>query len=935
MREVLNAADALPPAENEAFDLFMQKCRMFSIYAEAQLTGTLTSEQAQDIGQFGAWLERFELKTGPTVADVATGFEGEVLHVATGGLNPLVVIPAPETGVAYVGWVASYYEFVRPAGDRLTDDRWREIVSNGLLRPARPSWTDHFLSLEAGPAWEARAPLRDAERLIQEGFEEEAVALWRDLASRLETGLAVEAQCRLGDYFEARGDEGAALVEYLRCRRLRGGVASALARRRVTEIMGRRSIADRADVRTAEARHDEADQLLGTLEDAGTDQGVRDDLERRLVELLVKMFVDSHTRWHLQGIGDDDLERALRVCRTPMVQDTLGYVALLERRNRNRYGDDDNGAGGVSPEALRAASLAYASATGNDRLRGAAYAIAVDTGHMNGQPIEAARLLRPFLLAAQGDDEEDEEPEATSATDHTDAVEILRMAAGRHGFRFDLNPDDILTSTASTLRDDGVAHFYHEGRFEEMLELDRLLAGDSGLVTGSHEYVQRYHAYPEFDREPLRLYARAEGKEQVAPSSSAQDFVRLGREFPESRLVLPALRKAEALMRGTGDTTGAAGVRADVMRLFPEAGPASSFHVREALDRGDIAEAEQWQRRAESGPGTRGREDADTALGLYPDHSLGYEIEQQVKLRAVLGPFAEAAGWPIQRLLEAKDPLALADSLAAALPGRERNIFEACLKLNPHGGSDLCLRLLVWFPDDPAAEGWWNQGSGYDGRGLSRGGLGETLIWLVPLIERGINYHCSEQAMNAFAGLLGTRALTADTKWARDSSHIAVAENCRFVRDTYPGTRAAFLAAALAARARLEAGCPEDALADIQEALNGLGTDRPSLEEVERLERRARREVWAKGRPEWLPLWSTRVGSPEDVTTEGDRHIAAPLLTAGLLVVPTVIGVGWPRRPGRDNWGGAMGDDRYRTGTGYGRLAGRETLLCHLCGNRD
>jgi hypothetical protein len=68
----------------------------------------------------------------PTIADVHTqptdpggSPVGNVLHVATGGARPMVVVidgcGAPR---AFVGLVSSYYEKVTTQFDRLNDQRW-------------------------------------------------------------------------------------------------------------------------------------------------------------------------------------------------------------------------------------------------------------------------------------------------------------------------------------------------------------------------------------------------------------------------------------------------------------------------------------------------------------------------------------------------------------------------------------------------------------------------------------------------------------------------------------------------------------------------------------------------------------------------------------------------------------------------------------------
>ncbi|MDY6796109.1 MAG: DUF3160 domain-containing protein [Actinomycetota bacterium] len=70
---------------------------------------------------------------------------GEVLEAAVGGPAVYYVI-APVEGrpTLTVGAGLSYYEFIKPAGERLTDEAWQAMVSNGDM-PEPPAWTYTFL----------------------------------------------------------------------------------------------------------------------------------------------------------------------------------------------------------------------------------------------------------------------------------------------------------------------------------------------------------------------------------------------------------------------------------------------------------------------------------------------------------------------------------------------------------------------------------------------------------------------------------------------------------------------------------------------------------------------------------------------------------------------------------------------------------------------
>jgi hypothetical protein len=85
------------------------------------------------------------------VADVHTDSNSErVLEEGVGAIEWMLVVsrdPAGELSVA-VGPVFSYYEFVHPTADRLTDEKWRSRVDSA---PA-PRWWMHDEPLASGHA---------------------------------------------------------------------------------------------------------------------------------------------------------------------------------------------------------------------------------------------------------------------------------------------------------------------------------------------------------------------------------------------------------------------------------------------------------------------------------------------------------------------------------------------------------------------------------------------------------------------------------------------------------------------------------------------------------------------------------------------------------------------------------------------------------------
>lgn len=80
------------------------------------------------------------------IADVATDPNGEVLEEATGHIGVITVIVPVEGKLKMVrGGVYSYYEFPWPLSDRLTDEKWRQMLDSGKA-PKGPAWTQAFLS---------------------------------------------------------------------------------------------------------------------------------------------------------------------------------------------------------------------------------------------------------------------------------------------------------------------------------------------------------------------------------------------------------------------------------------------------------------------------------------------------------------------------------------------------------------------------------------------------------------------------------------------------------------------------------------------------------------------------------------------------------------------------------------------------------------------
>ena len=82
------------------------------------------------------------------IADIMRGLDpqagmDQVVEIGTGFVDRIYVIVPDDMGGFHVasGGVYSYYEFGWPTTDRLTDERWREMLRAGDI-PARPAWQD-------------------------------------------------------------------------------------------------------------------------------------------------------------------------------------------------------------------------------------------------------------------------------------------------------------------------------------------------------------------------------------------------------------------------------------------------------------------------------------------------------------------------------------------------------------------------------------------------------------------------------------------------------------------------------------------------------------------------------------------------------------------------------------------------------------------------
>jgi hypothetical protein len=161
-KEGLTARKILPEDLQERFDSFEELLADLKTISEKELKNQkLTADEYESIRKIGGTLEYLTLsvmtgqpdtwelvnetdKDMALIADVHTG-GNFVLEEAVGRANEiLVIVPIEGKLVLTRGAVFSYYEFIHPASDRLTDEKWQKMI-NSKQTPPFPVWTKSFL----------------------------------------------------------------------------------------------------------------------------------------------------------------------------------------------------------------------------------------------------------------------------------------------------------------------------------------------------------------------------------------------------------------------------------------------------------------------------------------------------------------------------------------------------------------------------------------------------------------------------------------------------------------------------------------------------------------------------------------------------------------------------------------------------------------------
>jgi hypothetical protein len=138
-----------------------------------------------------------EMPKLPVIAAVS-GAQNSVLEVGVGGIDRLyVVVPLEGQPQVAQGGVFSYYEFLQPRDQRLTDEEWRAMLADGSAPPL-PAWAANFVLAGGQPAESLRFRVGDVYLITEAGA---------DLNLRDNPSLqgAVILQLNAGEYVEIVG----------------------------------------------------------------------------------------------------------------------------------------------------------------------------------------------------------------------------------------------------------------------------------------------------------------------------------------------------------------------------------------------------------------------------------------------------------------------------------------------------------------------------------------------------------------------------------------------------------------------------------------------------------------------------------------------------------------------------------------------------------
>jgi hypothetical protein len=157
MRDGLDARGLLTRATRQLLKDYLAMVGRLERIAASELAGEpISAADNEWLEAIGGILEGIWWKTGDKlrtaepdiddkaaiVADIGSG-GGEAVEAATGYVDLIYVLVPDDEGRFQVarGGTYSYYEFVVPTSERLTDEAWREMLASGQA-PDRPAWQE-------------------------------------------------------------------------------------------------------------------------------------------------------------------------------------------------------------------------------------------------------------------------------------------------------------------------------------------------------------------------------------------------------------------------------------------------------------------------------------------------------------------------------------------------------------------------------------------------------------------------------------------------------------------------------------------------------------------------------------------------------------------------------------------------------------------------
>ena len=122
-----------------------------------------------DLGENEDVKSYVDINPAAIVSDVATDPNGKVLELAEGYPQEIIVAVYDKNRQRIklaVGAVYSYYEFLQPLSNRLTDEAWRDLLAKNKA-PAQPKWVNNFV-VSDGRFWVKQVPvIKDSSTSLQ------------------------------------------------------------------------------------------------------------------------------------------------------------------------------------------------------------------------------------------------------------------------------------------------------------------------------------------------------------------------------------------------------------------------------------------------------------------------------------------------------------------------------------------------------------------------------------------------------------------------------------------------------------------------------------------------------------------------------------------------------------------------------------------------